>query len=196
MLYMIERDFTGYTEEQINAAAFRALLCISFFDGMRWLRSFYDPVSQQSRCFYEAPSAGDVRHHGFSMAIPVGDVRPVVEIRREGSDGIAVGEPNDASDSRDPSGLIPPWVARLETNRLGQVDLAEKFAKVARRPDGRWVRAYIDHELREVFAVYQAVEESDVIEEIRQIDLTVRNVFRVSEVLPSDVREMPPMGSK
>jgi hypothetical protein len=196
MLYTIERDFTGYSEEQVAATGFRSLLCISFFPGMRWIRSFYDPRTQQSRCFYEAGLPGDLRHHAFSMAIPLSEVRPVVEIRRDGLGGIVVGEPSDVSDSRDPSGLPKVWAARLLTGGLSEAAVAEKFHEAARVLNGAWVRAYFDHEIEEVYAVFQAASESEIEAQVERIDLSVRESFAVAEVLPADFRELPEFSAK
>jgi hypothetical protein len=195
MLYTIERDFTGYSDEQVAAAGFRSLLCIAFFHGMRWIRSFYEPVKQQSRCFYEAPSAESLRHHAFSMAIPLTAIRPVVELRPDGPDGVEVGEPNDTSETRDPSGLLQIWGARFLTGELSEVAVAEKF-RLARVPDGAWVRAYFDPEIQEIYAVFQAASASEIEAQIEGIDLAVREIRAVSEVLPADFRELPEFSAK
>ena len=82
-LFQIRREFPAATDRDLDAAAARSLSCLGWFDGMRWIRSYWDPRSESLLCFYEANSAGDVFAHAERASIPCDDVREVTEIQPE-----------------------------------------------------------------------------------------------------------------
>jgi Protein of unknown function (DUF4242) len=79
-LWMIERDFTGSSDDELEAAGLRAKLCATWYPEMEWVRSFYDREAQRTLCYYWADSEEDIRTHAASSGIPCGRVTPVEEI--------------------------------------------------------------------------------------------------------------------
>jgi hypothetical protein len=186
MLYTIERDFTGFSDEDLNAAAFRALLCLSFFRGLDWVRSFYDPATEQGRCFYEASAANDLKHHAETMAIPIGEVRPVIEVRPVGPGRVELGEPVDKADRRG-AGNPTAWIARLDLAALDNEDVAERFEAISQGPKPAWERAYIDRDIGELFAVFRTVPRREAEHRLEKLALPVKDLREMTEVLPSDI---------
>lgn len=79
-LYAIRRDLGQVTREELDASAYRAIMCAYDFEGMRWIRSFWDPEQGEIRCLYEAQDAAQVFEHARRSRIPCDDVREVIEI--------------------------------------------------------------------------------------------------------------------
>jgi uncharacterized protein DUF4242 len=82
-LYSIRRELGKITRDELDASASRAIMCAYDFEGMRWVRSFWDPEAGNITCLYEAASAGDVREHARRARIPCNDVREVTEVMPE-----------------------------------------------------------------------------------------------------------------
>lgn len=85
-LFQVHRDITGWTEEDLDAAAIRTQTCAAWFDGMRWIRSFLNPVDEALVCYYEAASEADIRSHAAAADVPCGrvvEVREVVPLELE-----------------------------------------------------------------------------------------------------------------
>jgi len=186
MLYTIERDFLGYSDGDLNSAAFRALLCMSFFQDMDWVRSFYDPASEQGRCFYEATSSSDIREHAETMAIPVGAIRPVIEVRPTAAGRVELGEPVDKADRRE-AGDTTAWIARLALTELADADLLSRFSAIPARPGGPWERAYVDRDIDEVFAVFRAPDRHVVETGVGPLGMRLLDLREMREVLPQDI---------
>lgn len=185
MLHTIERDFTGYSEDEMNAAGFRALLCISFYNGLDWVRSFYDPISEQARCFYEAPSARELRHHAQTMAIPIGEVRPVVELRPVAPGKVQAGDPIDKADRRNSSKAA--WVGRLDMSGLDVDAVAARFEAISDGPEGTWQRAYADGDISDVFAVFRTAHRKQADQLLRKLGLPIKDLREMTEILPADI---------
>ena len=76
-VYLIRRDVPGVTQEEMDAAAYRAIACTFYYDGVRWIRSFWDKDLGVLRCVYEANSAEDIFAHAQTSRIPCDEVREV-----------------------------------------------------------------------------------------------------------------------
>jgi hypothetical protein len=79
-LFQVHRDITGWSNDDLEAAAIRTQTCAAWFDGMRWIRSFLNPEEQALLCYYEAASEGDVRRHAQAAEVPCGRVIEVREV--------------------------------------------------------------------------------------------------------------------
>ncbi len=82
-LFMIQRSFPGATDNDLDAAAVRAVACAPFHVGLRWIRSFWDAENEQLTCYYEANAAEDIRRHADRAQIPCDEVMMVEEILPE-----------------------------------------------------------------------------------------------------------------
>jgi hypothetical protein len=96
--YKVERDVSGWSEDDLWAAALRATICAHWYEEMRWLTSYLDVERQRLSCIWDARSEEDVRAHAWSSGLPVTDVRAVRTIApaalSEGGAGrVAVGLP-------------------------------------------------------------------------------------------------------
>lgn len=79
--YLIRRNVPGATPEEIDASAFRALVCAQEFEGLQWVESHWDRDGGVIFCLYEARSAGDLVEHARRARIPCDQVFPVQTIR-------------------------------------------------------------------------------------------------------------------
>ncbi len=78
-LYAIRRPFPNATETDLDAAGFRALACVPFYPGMRWIRTLWDPEREETLCIYEARSVDDIWRHSEQAGLPCSEVRRVHE---------------------------------------------------------------------------------------------------------------------
>lgn len=78
-LYQVVRQLGHISPEEIDAAAFRAIACLPAFDGLTWVRSYYDPESSNMFCLYEAKNVEHIREHAVLARIPCDQVIPVTE---------------------------------------------------------------------------------------------------------------------
>jgi hypothetical protein len=95
-LFLIRRDTPGLTQEDLDAAAFRAITCAFYFSDMRWLQSFWDKGSEALYCIYEARDAHDIYAHAARARIPCDDVREVSHVGPELYVGEGQREPAEA----------------------------------------------------------------------------------------------------
>lgn len=92
-IYSIRRDVGPISREELDAAAFRALICALEYDGLRWVRSFWDRRNGRLDCIYEAQDEAQIREHSLRANIPCDDVHEVLEVWPEtyiGSGGAPV----------------------------------------------------------------------------------------------------------
>lgn len=82
-LYRIRRDVGEISAEDMDAAAFRAIVCAPQFPGVKWHRSFWDKEAGFIECFYEANEVRDLEAHAKASRIPCDDVREVTELLPE-----------------------------------------------------------------------------------------------------------------
>jgi len=79
-LWMIERDVSGWSDEDVETAGLRAKLCVLWYPNMEWVRSFYDRDAQQITCIYRAETEADIRMHALAAGLPCGAVAPIEEV--------------------------------------------------------------------------------------------------------------------
>ena len=79
-LFMIRRQLAGYTEDELDAAMFRSMVCVKAFPGMRWVRSYGNEKSEESMCLYEAQSLEDVWAFTRMAHVQVDDIWEVSEV--------------------------------------------------------------------------------------------------------------------
>ena len=82
-LFKIRRDVGDITQEEMDAAALRAILCAPQFPGMRWHRSYWDREAGRVDCLYEALTLRDIEEHARVSRIPCDEIRPVDEMLPE-----------------------------------------------------------------------------------------------------------------
>ena len=79
-MFAIERDMTGWSDEDIEASVWRAQMCAFFFSDFQWHRSFLDRERRQTTCYYEAKHEADVREHARLADLPCDTVRLVEQV--------------------------------------------------------------------------------------------------------------------
>jgi hypothetical protein len=79
-LYRIRRDVGVMSDEDMDAAAFRAIVCLVQFPGLKWERSYWDRSTGSLDCYYRAESIDQIQEHSRVARIPCDDVRPVDEL--------------------------------------------------------------------------------------------------------------------
>jgi hypothetical protein len=78
-LFRIERQLPPVTQDDIDAAAYRSMACLTRFKELRWVRSYYDAETHRFTCFYESPNVELIRRHAEMASIPCDAVTEVVE---------------------------------------------------------------------------------------------------------------------
>lgn len=76
-LFLIRRHVPAATQEDIDAAAVRAIACALEFPGLRWITSYWDRAAEETLCMYEAKSAQEIAEHARRARIACDEVRPV-----------------------------------------------------------------------------------------------------------------------
>lgn len=79
-LYKIRREVTGAGRDEIDASGFRAVICGYEYEGLRWIRSYWDEEAGQLHCLYEAVDEEQIRDHARRSRIPCDEVSEVVEL--------------------------------------------------------------------------------------------------------------------
>lgn len=79
-LYCICRNIGPMTREHLDAAVFRATVCAAEYEGLHWVRSFWNPDQGQILCFYMALNVEQVRQHSHQSAIPCDEINEVTEV--------------------------------------------------------------------------------------------------------------------
>jgi hypothetical protein len=82
-LYRVRRDVGDISQEDLDAAAFRAIVCAPQFPGLRWVRSYWDKGGGHLDCIYEAANPGQLEEHARVARIPCDEVREVSELLPE-----------------------------------------------------------------------------------------------------------------
>ena len=91
-LFLIERDCSGWDDAELDASSIRAQICAGWYDGMTWIRSYYDDSTQQSYCLCEAASKEDIERHARFAGLPCGDISAVRILEPQDLDGVPDGE--------------------------------------------------------------------------------------------------------
>lgn len=84
--YLIERDVSGWTADEIDAAGLRAKMCAPWFAGLNWIISYHDAERQFLFCVYDSNSEDDIRARARFAGLPAGAVRAIQEIHPEDID--------------------------------------------------------------------------------------------------------------
>jgi len=79
-LYKVTRNVGDLSRDELDAAAFRAIVCAPQFSGLRWIRSYWDRQNGLLDCYYEAQSIEQLEAHARTARIPCDDVRLVDEV--------------------------------------------------------------------------------------------------------------------
>ena len=79
-MFRIRREVGDVSQDDMDAAAFRAVICIPQFEGMRWHRSFWDREAGFIDCFYEAADRKQIEEHARVARLACDDVSEVDEL--------------------------------------------------------------------------------------------------------------------
>jgi hypothetical protein len=82
--YVVMRHLPGITPEILTGAGLRAKSCAAEMreEGtpIQWLRSFFIPETEQTHCYFEAPSADAVREINERAKIPFYEIHAAQEL--------------------------------------------------------------------------------------------------------------------
>jgi len=79
-LYRVRRDVGEVSQDEMDASAFRAIVCAPQFPGLRWVRSFWDRQTGRIDCIYEADSLRQIEEHARVSRIRCDEVCEVDEM--------------------------------------------------------------------------------------------------------------------
>ena len=79
-LFIVRRRFENGTDLDVDAAGHRSAACLPFYDGMRWLHTFWDAERSETTCVYEARTAEQLRAHARQASIPCDEIREVLDV--------------------------------------------------------------------------------------------------------------------
>ena len=69
--YVIERNISGISEEELQAVGERSVKVISKMPGVTWIKSYISVSEGKLYCEYEAPNPEALIEHGKRANIPV-----------------------------------------------------------------------------------------------------------------------------
>ncbi len=82
--YVVTRHLPGITPEALTGAGLKAKSCAAEMteEGIpiRWLRSFFIPKTEQTHCYFEAPSPDAVKEVNERANIPFIEIHEVQEL--------------------------------------------------------------------------------------------------------------------
>lgn len=79
-LYRIRREVGPISKEDMDAAAFRAIVCAPQFPGLAWRRSYWDEGAGRIDCLYDAVNPAQLQEHARVARIPCDEVAEVTEL--------------------------------------------------------------------------------------------------------------------
>jgi len=79
-LYRIRRNVGSVSKEDVDASAFRAIVCAVQFPGLKWHRSYWNKEGGYLDCIYEARDTADLEAHARVSRIPCDEVQEVEEL--------------------------------------------------------------------------------------------------------------------
>jgi hypothetical protein len=82
-MYLIRRDLGQAAQEDLDAAAIRALSCVYNYEGLRWVTSYWNQSSGAIYCVYEAQDEQQIIDHSAQARIPCGEILPVQLVNPE-----------------------------------------------------------------------------------------------------------------
>ena len=85
--FVVQRDLPGITPEALQSAALRSKSCCAEMtsegEPVRWIRSFFQPETQQTNCYYEGATASVIAEVNKRAGIPYTAIADVVEMTPE-----------------------------------------------------------------------------------------------------------------
>jgi hypothetical protein len=78
--YIIERDWSPLTAEELDAAGKHSLAVISEMPGVVWIRSYVSDIEGKIYCEYDAPDQEAIREHARRAGL---SVDRIVEVNLE-----------------------------------------------------------------------------------------------------------------
>lgn len=82
-LYSIRRHLGPISQDELDASAFRAIVCSFQFEGLKWHRSYWDRQGEEITCIYEAQTPRQLEEHSRVSRIPCDSIAEVKEVRPE-----------------------------------------------------------------------------------------------------------------
>ena len=79
-LYSIKRVVGDVSQQEVDAAAYRAIICAYQFDDLKWHRSYWQADIGELTCLYEAQSPEQLQEHALQSRLPCDEVLEVKEI--------------------------------------------------------------------------------------------------------------------
>lgn len=80
-IFQVRRVLGPASKDDVDASAFRAIVCAYEYPGMKWQESYWDVERQEMHCIYEADSADQIFAHAERSRIPCDEVREVTIVR-------------------------------------------------------------------------------------------------------------------
>ena len=82
--FVVTRHLPGITPEALTSAGIKAKSCAAEMTDegipIRWLRSFFIPKTEQTHCYFEAPSSDAVKEVNERANIPFSEIYEVQEL--------------------------------------------------------------------------------------------------------------------
>jgi hypothetical protein len=82
--FVVTRHLPGITPEALTSAGIKAKSCAAEMTDegipIRWLRSFFIPKTEQTHCYFEAPSPDAVKEVNERANIPFSEIYEVQEL--------------------------------------------------------------------------------------------------------------------
>ena len=82
-LYSIRRQLGEISEQDLDASAFRAIVCAFQFEGLKWHRSYWDRQTGELNCIYQATDPRQLEEHARVSRIPCDSIAEVSEVGPE-----------------------------------------------------------------------------------------------------------------
>lgn len=82
-LYSIRRQVGKISEQDLDASAFRAIVCAFQFEGLKWRHSYWDRQSGELNCIYEAQGPEQIEDHSRVSRISCDSISEVSELNPE-----------------------------------------------------------------------------------------------------------------
>ncbi len=76
-VYLVKRDLGQATQEDVDAAFIRALSCVSNYNDLRWVTSYWGERAGVVYCVYEAQSEQQIIDHSAQSRIPCDGITEV-----------------------------------------------------------------------------------------------------------------------
>lgn len=193
-LWMIERDVTGWSDEDLDAAGLRAKMCLGWYPDVFWDRSYIDRARSLVTCVYRATSEEALREHARAAALPVTALFHVEEY-----------EPSDTPLEPGPNGLsavatevadsLPLWMINRDVAGWNDEDLEAAHIRAMLcegwLPGIHWVRSYLGRDIGRLVCMYLAEDEPTIQAHTTGASLPLTDARKVEEVTPDDIGVIP-----